>query len=73
MVAVRSEIHVVLTTQLSSLSHPAKYSRPLTLCSVVAQWVECRTRNREFESRFATVSKFGHFRYLHDASVDSAV
>ena len=37
--------------------------------------VECQTCNREpgFESHFATVSKFGHFRSLHDASVDSAV
>ena len=24
-----------------------------------------------FESPFATVSKFGHFRFLHDASVHS--
>ena len=40
--------------------------------------VECRTRNREGNGSkpptpFATVSKFGHFRSLHDASVDSAV
>ena len=34
--------------------------------------VECQTRNRE-PSPFAIVSKFGHFRSLHDASVDSAV
>ena len=37
--------------------------------------VECRTRNRESLglNPLATVSKFGHFRSLHDASVDSAV
>ena len=38
--------------------------------------VECRTRNRESPSLnppFATVSKFGHFRSLHDATVHSAV
>ena len=39
--------------------------------------VEYRTRNRErepgFESHFATVSKFGHFRSLLDAPVDSAI
>ena len=39
--------------------------------------VECRTRNTIERARvrtpFATVSKFGHFRSLHAASVDSAV
>ena len=37
--------------------------------------VECRIGNRESPVRipFATVSKFGHFRSLRDASVDSAV
>ena len=38
--------------------------------------VESRTRNRESPGSnppFATVSKFGHFRSLHDASVHSAV
>ena len=39
--------------------------------------VECRTRNRESPGsnplNVAIVSKFGHFRSLHDASVDSAV
>ena len=38
--------------------------------------VECRTRNRESpgsNTSFPTVSKFGHFRSLRDASVDSAV
>ena len=39
--------------------------------SAVAQLVECRTRNRE--SPVVTVSRFGHFLSLHDASVDSAV
>ena len=34
--------------------------------------VECRTRNL-VRIPFATVSKFGHFRSLHDASVHSAV
>ena len=34
-----------------------------------------RKREREpgFESPFVTVAKFGNFRSLHDASVDSAV
>ena len=37
--------------------------------------VECRTRNRASpgSNAFATVSKSGHFRSLHDASADSAV
>ena len=41
----------------------------------VAQLVECRTRNRESpgSNPVVTVSKFGHFLSLHDASVDSAV
>ena len=37
--------------------------------------VECRTRNRESQGSnppFATVSKFGHFRSLLDAFVESA-
>ena len=43
--------------------------------SAVAQLVECRTRNRESpgSNPVVTVSKFGHFLSLHDASVDSAV
>ena len=43
--------------------------------SAVAQLVECRTRNRESpgSNPIVTVSKFGHFLSLHDASVDSAV
>ena len=37
--------------------------------------VESRTRNRESpgSNPLATVSKFGHFRYLHYVSVNSAV
>ena len=37
--------------------------------------LECRTRNRESPGSNAlrTVSKFGHFRSLHDAPVHSAV
>ena len=38
--------------------------------------VECWNRNRVrlgSKPRFATVSKFGHFRSLHDAPVQSAV
>ena len=40
--------------------------------------VECRTRNRESQGSNPLcyqfeVSKFGHFRSTHDASVDSAV
>ena len=38
--------------------------------------VECRTRNRDSPGStppFATVSKFGNFRSLHDASVHSVV
>ena len=36
--------------------------------------VEFRTRNHvRLESTFATVSKFGHFRSLHDAPLFSAV
>ena len=38
--------------------------------------VECRTRNRGgpgSNTPFATVSKFGHFCSLHDASVHSDV
>ena len=37
--------------------------------------VECRTRNRVSSGSntpFATVSKFGHFRSLHDAPVHTA-
>ena len=47
----------------------------LTTQSAVAQLVECRTRNRESpgSNPVVTVSKFGHFLSLHDASVDSAV
>ena len=43
--------------------------------SAVAQLVDCRTRNRESpgSNPVVTVSKFGHFLSLHDASVDSAV
>ena len=43
--------------------------------SAVAQLVECRTLNRESpgSNPVVTVSKFGHFLSLHDASVDSAV
>ena len=43
--------------------------------STVAQLVECRTRNRESpgSNPVVTVSKFGHFLSLHDASFDSAV
>ena len=38
--------------------------------SAVAQLVECRTRNRESpgSNPVVTVSKFGHFLSLHDAS-----
>ena len=37
--------------------------------------VKCRTRKRKSpgSNPFATVSKFGHFRSLHGASVGSAV
>ena len=38
--------------------------------------VKCRTHNREIPGSnppFATVSKFGHFRSLNDAPVQSAV
>ena len=42
-----------------------------------ARWLSGRmpdSQSREpgFESHFATVSKFGHFRSLHDGSVDSS-
>ena len=46
-------------------------------CSVerVSSAVECRTHNQGpgFESPIATISKFGHFRSLHDAPVHSTV
>ena len=38
--------------------------------------VECRTRNRASpgsDPPFAAITKFGHFRSLHDAPVQSAV
>ena len=46
-----------------------------TFAKTLAQLVECRNRNRETRVRIpvVTVSKFGHFLLLHDASVDSAV
>ena len=61
-----------ISDRKSCYNHPP---RTRTMWSAVAQLVERRTRNRENpgSNPCVTVSKFGHFLSLHDASVDSAV
>ena len=62
---------------LKELHEPGIVYREFPQCvergSSVGRMPDSQSREPGFESPFATGSKLGHFRSLHDASVDSAV
>ena len=66
---------VIRHDKISGSSSPRSSSPRRRQVCAVSQLGECRTRNRESpgSNPVVTVSKFGHFLSLHDASVDSAV
>ena len=65
-IVVRINLHLLILAILCRSS--GMIATAIYLWSAVAQLVECRTR-----IPVVTISKFGHFLSLHDASVDSAV